>query len=175
MAILVLQSSIVQVHTNSAVCETNMVSKNVHNGNKKFHLKDARNNQYIVVESSTMLLRTVSSEQFENFKHSEITWFTGCNSFTPIYKDDSNHFEVCIAGLNDKRLFFDETFGIFMFLNQDAKNTKQTTRLPMTMKLVQNVRKKSFKYASLFCVRGHLHLESRFLGIGAETLLSIEE
>ena len=175
MAILVLQSSMVQVHTNSAECETDMVSKNVHNSDKKFHLKDARNNQYIIVESSTMLLRTVSSEEFENFKHSEITWFTGCNDFTPIYKDDSNHFEVCIAGINDKRLFFDETFGIFMFLNQDTKNTKQTTHSPMNMKLVSNVRKNSFKYASLSCDRGHLHLENHFLGIGAETLLSIEE
>ena len=175
MAILVLQSSIVHVHTNSAICETNMVQKNVHSGDKKFHLKDARNNQYIIVESSTMLLKTVSSEEFENFKHSEFTWFTGCNDFTPIYKDDSNHFEVCIAGINDKRLFFDETFGIFMFLNQDIKNTKHTTHLPMNMKLVQNVRKKSFQHASLFCERGHLHLENHFLGIGAETLLSIEE
>ena len=175
MAILVLQSSIVHVHTNSAICETNMVPKNVHNGDKKFHLKDARNNQYIIVESSTMLLRTVSSEEFENFKHSEITWFTGCNDFTPIYKDESNYFEVCIAGLNDKRLFFDETFGIFMFLNQDTKNTKQTTHSPMNMKLVQNVRKNSFEYASMFCDRGHLNLENHFLGIGAETRLSIEE
>ena len=175
MAILVLQSSIVQVHTNSAACETNMVSKNIHNGDKKFHLKDARNNQYIIVESSTMLLRTVSSEEFEKFKQSEITWFTGCNDFTPIYKDDSNHFEVCIAGLDDKRLFFDETFGIFMFLNQDTKNTKQTTHLPMNMKLVQNVRKKSLEYASLFCEKGNLHLENHFMQIGAETQLSIEE
>ena len=128
-----------------------------------------------IVESSTMLLRTVSSAEFENFKQSEITWFTGCNDFTPIYKDDPNHFEVCIAGLNDKRLFFDERYGIFMFLNQDTKNTKQTTHLPMNMKLVSNVRKNSFKYASLFCDWGHLHLETHLLGIGAETLLRIEE
>ena len=171
MAILVLQSSMVQVHTNSAGCETNMVSKNIHNGDKKFHLKDARNNQYIIVESSTMLLRTVSSEEFEKFKQSEITWFTGCNDFTPIYKDDSNHFEVCIAGINDKRLFFDEILGIFMFLNPYYQTSHL---LIMNMRLFQNVQTNSFEFASLSCDRGHLRLENGFIGIGTETLLSIE-
>ena len=45
-----------------------------------------------------MLLRTVGSEELEHFKQNEIMWFTECNGFTPIEEDNSNHFEICIAG-----------------------------------------------------------------------------
>ena len=172
---LVLLNSIVQFHTVSSTCETNMVAKNIQNEARKFHLKDSLSNKYIVVESSTMLIRTVSSAEFEHFKQNEITWFTACNGFTPIYEDDLNHFEICIAGTEDKRLFFDESFEVFMFLNQDTRYTVQQPHLPMKMRLVQNPRTSSFEYASLFCDWGYLHLETHLLGIGAETLLSIEE
>ena len=178
IVILVLLNSIVQFHTASSTCETKMVSNNIQNGAKKFHLKDSRNKQYLIVESNTLLLRTASSAQFEHFKQNEITWFTACNGFTPIYEDNSNHFEICIAGTEDKRLFYDETFGIFMFLNQETRHTDQTPRTLMNMRLVPNVRTNSFEYASLSCDRGQTEqrqLENSFIGIGTETLLSIEE
>ena len=154
-----------------------MVSNNIQNGAKKFHLKDSRNKQYLIVESNTLLLRTASSAQFEHFKQNEITWFTACNGFTPIYDDDLNHFEICIAGTENKRLFFDESFEIFMFLNQDTRYTVQQPHLPMKMRLVQNHRTNSFEYASLSCNRGHLQLENNSIKINAdtETQLSIEE
>ena len=60
-----------------------------------------------------MLLRTVSSADFEHSKQNEITWFTESNDFKPINKNNSNHFEICFAGAEDKRLFYDE-----MFFNQ---------------------------------------------------------
>ena len=178
IVILFLLNSIVQFITVSCTCETNMVSNNIHNRAKKFHLRDSRNNQYIIVESNTMLLRTVSSAEFEHFKQNEITWFTGCNGFTPINEDNLHHFEICIAGTEDKRLFYDETFGIFMFLNQETRHTDQTPRTLMNMRLVPNVRTNSFEYASLSCDRGQTEqrqLENSFIGIGTETLLSIEE
>ena len=135
-------------------------------------LKDSRNNQYLIVESNTMLLRTVSSAEFEHFKQNEITWFTACNGFAPIYEDSSNLFEICIAGIDDKRLFFDKVLGIFMFLNPYYQTSHL---LIMNMRLVQNVRTNSFEFASLSCARGHLQLENGFIRIGTETLLSIEE
>ena len=178
---LVLLNSIVQFHTASSTCETNIVSKNIHNNGRKFHLRDARSNQYLIVESDTMLLRTVSSAEFEHFQQNEITWFTDCNGFTPIFNvidDNSNpHFEICIAGTEDKRLFYDETFRIFMFLNQETRDTDQTPRTLMNMRLVQNVQSNSFEYASFPCSKGpgHLQLEYSSIGMGTETLLSIEE
>ena len=124
-----------------------------------------------------MLLRTVTSAEFEHSKQNEITWFTECNDFTPINKDNSNHFEICIAGTEDKRLFYDEIFGIFMFLNQETRDTDQTPRTLMNMRLVHNVQTNSFEYASLPCSKGpgHLQLENNSIRIGTETLLSIEE
>ena len=177
IVILVLLNSIVHFHTASSTCETNIVSNNIHNEARKFHLKDSRSNQYLIVESNTLLLRTASSAQFEHFKQNEITWFTACNGFTPIYDDDLNHFEICIAGTENKRLFFDESFEIFMFLNQDTRYTVQQPHLPMKMRLVQNHRTNSFEYASLSCNRGHLQLENNSIKINAdtETQLSIEE
>ena len=169
--IIVLLNSTIQFHTASSTCETNMVSNNIQNEGRKFHLKDSRNNEYLIVESNTMLLRTVSSSDFEHFKQNEITWFAACNNFTPIYEDDPNLFEICLAGINEKRLFFDQTLGVFMFLNPHY----QTSHLIiMNMRLVQNVRTISFDYASLSCNRGYLQVEINFIGIGTETLLSIE-
>ena len=67
IVILVLLNSIVQFHTASSTCETHIVSNNIHNEARKFHLKDSRSNQYLVVESNTLLLRTASLAQFEHF------------------------------------------------------------------------------------------------------------
>ena len=181
IVILVLLNLIIQFHTASSTCENNLVSKNIHNNARKFHLRDSRSNQYLIVESNTMLVRTVNSAEFEHFQQNEITWFTDCNSFTPIYNindDNSNpHFEICIAGTENKRLFYDETFCIFMFLNQQTRDTDQTPRTLMNMRLVENVQTNSFEYASLPCSKGpgHLQIENNSIGMGTETLLSIEE
>ena len=176
IVILVSLNSIVQFHTASSSCETNMVAKNIHNEGRKFHLKDSRSNKYMVVESSTMLIRTVSSAEFEHFIQNEITWFTACNGFTPINLL-LHYFDICIAGTENKRLFFDETFNIFMFLNQETRPTVQTPHLPIRMRMVQNARTNSFEYASLFCSKGHLQLENNSIGINTftGTLLTIEE
>ena len=171
IVILVSLNSILQFHTASSTFETNMVAKNIHNEGRKFHLKDSRSNKYIVVESSTMLVRAISSAEFEHFIQNEITWFTACNDFKPI--NFSLHYvDICIAGTEDRRLFFDETLNIFLFLNQETRS-----QLPMRMRLSQNVRTNSFEYAILFCSKGHLQLENNSIGINTdtETMLSIEE
>ena len=170
--IIVLLNSTIQFHTASSTCATNIVSNNIQNEDRKFHLKDSRYNQYLIVESNTMLLRTVSSAEFEHFKQNEITWFSACNDFAPIYEDDPNLFEICLAGVDDKRLFFDQTLGVFMFLNPYYQTSHL---LIMNMRLVQNVRTISFDYASLSCNRGYLQVENNFIGIGTETRLTIEE
>ena len=65
-----------------------------------------------------------------------------------------------------------------MFLNQETRHTDQTPHTLMNMRLVPNVRTNSFEYASLSCNRVQTEqrqLENSFIGIGTETLLSIEE
>ena len=73
---LVLLNSIVQFPTASSTCETNIVPNSIHNNARKFHLRDSRSNQYLIIESDIMLLRTVSSAEFEHFQQNKITWFT---------------------------------------------------------------------------------------------------
>ena len=45
-----------------------LVSKNEHFDEQKFHFRDTLQNQYLLVEPETMILRMVSSSDFENAK-----------------------------------------------------------------------------------------------------------
>ena len=45
-----------------------LVSKNEHFDGQKFHFRDTLQNQYLLVEPETMILRMVSSSDFENAK-----------------------------------------------------------------------------------------------------------
>ena len=53
---------------NAMVCEEEAVSNNLANNGRKFHLRDSRTNQYLIVEASTGILRTVENEEFEHAK-----------------------------------------------------------------------------------------------------------
>ena len=83
------------------------------------------------------------------------------------------HFEICIAGLEERRLFYDQSNGAFSFLSQ--KPTKNAI-LPMQLRLVENEVTHIYEYAAMFCSKGYLKIEKFFLGIGRkETLFRIEE
>ena len=154
---------------------TALVSLNMESSARKFHLKDPKTDQYLIVETNSMTLTTVTSEEFDQSRQTEITWFTACNDFTAIQNsnDNSNHyFEICIAGLEEKRLFYDHTFGIFSFLSQ--KPTKNAI-FPMQLRLVKNEETHIYEYTTMFCSKGCLRIEKDFLGIGKETLFRIEE
>ena len=45
-----------------------LVSKNEHFDEQKFHFRNTLQNQYLLVEPETMILRMVSSAEFENAK-----------------------------------------------------------------------------------------------------------
>ena len=65
-------------------CQNNnfaSINKAIDNG-VKFHLHDERTNNYLIVDFSTLLLRVVNSEEFEESKQDHITWFTACNDFS---------------------------------------------------------------------------------------------
>ena len=153
---------------------TTLVSKNLRSSARKFHLKDPNTDQYLIVEKNTMILRTVTSEEFDQSRQTEITWFTACNDFTanPNSKSNSNRFEICIAGLEERRLFYDRSNGAFSFLSQ--KRTKNAL-LPMQLRLVKNEETHIYEYAAMFCSKGYLKIEKFFLGIGRKTLFRIEE
>ena len=154
---------------------TTLVSKNLKSSARKFHLKDPKTDQYLIVETKTMILTTVTSEEFDQSRQNEITWFTACNDFTanPNRKSNSNsHFEICIAGLEERRLFYDQSNGAFSFLNQKPSKNALS---PMQLRLVENKETNIYEYASIFCSKGYLKIEKDFLGIGRKTLFRIEE
>ena len=155
---------------------TTLVSKNLRSSARKFHLKDPKTDQYLIVETKNMILKTVTSEEFDQTRQTEITWFTACKDFTAIENREntnSNHFEICIAGLEERRLFYDQSNGAFSFLSQ--KPTKNAI-LPMQLRLVENEVTHIYEYAAMFCSKGYLKIEKFFLGIGRkETLFRIEE
>jgi hypothetical protein len=155
---------------------TTLVSKNLRSSARKFHLKDPKTDQYLIVETNSMILKTVTSEEFDQTRQTEITWFTACNDFTTIENRENtntNHFEICIAGLEEKRLFYDRSNGAFSFLSQ--KPTKNAI-LPMQLRLVKNEVTHIYEYAAMFCSKGYLKIKNFFLGIGRkETMFKIEE
>ena len=86
-----------------------------HLRNRKFHLKDTKQNQYLKIEAGSMIMTLVNN--FENgnyndkFSMDEITWFTGCNNFK-----SGNEDEICQAQNEIKRLYYDQKHQIFIFL-----------------------------------------------------------
>ena len=91
--------------------------------NQKFHLRDHNHNQYLKVQLGSMFLSLVDKSEHEEdqnlsekSKMSEITLFTGCNNF-----NDFNIDEICIAGNEEKRLFYDHKHDIFLFFEPNYK------------------------------------------------------
>ena len=170
--IFLLVSILSIIYAEATGCENHAVSKNIANNGQKFHLKDTRTNQYLIVEANTMVLRTVTPEEFESAKQSEITWFTACNGFTQVSEDNANNYEICMAGLESQRLYHDQFYGFFVFMEPQPSSTSY---LPMNLRLVMNEQSNSIERASLFCSRGQLQLERNFIKIGSsQTLLSVE-
>ena len=152
---------------------TALVSLNLKSSARKFHLKDPKTDQYLIVETNTMTLKTVTSEEFDQSRQTEITWFTACNDFTTIQNNKkSNRFEICMAGLEEKRLFYDQNNGGFSFLSQKPMENALS---PMQLRLVENEETNIYEYAAMFCSKGYLKIENNFLSIGSETLFRIEE
>ena len=141
--------------------ETQMVNKNNESTKRKFHLREIKSKRYLIVEASSMLIKTVSSEDIEKYEKNQITWFTACN-----------YSEICIAGIEEKSLYYDEVYGVFMFL---TRKLKYETKLPMNIRLIPNKVDEPLNYASLFCSKGYLQLGQHFVGIGSETVFSVKE
>ena len=110
---------------------------------------------------------------------SSLTWFTACNNFNGVeFFESSNfqffNFEVCLAGLEDMRLFYDERHKIFMVLDSNYK--VENHHYPMSMNMIGNQATKQFEKARIFCSKGNLNSEWSHVRIGTdETLLDLME
>ena len=164
------------INADSAGCENHAVAQNIAENGRKFHLKDMRTNQYLIVEANTKVLRTVTLEEFEHAKQNEITWFTACNEFTQVFGDSANHFEICMAGVENQRLYYNQIYAFFMFMKPQLRSAISIPYLPMNLRLVLNGRTNSIEQASLFCTRGHLEFKRNLIRIGSvQSFLSVED
>ena len=102
---------------------------------------------------------------------SSITWFTACDNFNGV--EDQFNFEVCLAGIDDKRLFYDEHHDIFMVL--DTNDKIENRHYPMNMNMIGNKATKQFEKASISCSMGNLNTGRSHVRIGAATILDLAE
>ena len=154
--------------------DNQQVLLNMGSSARKFNLKIPKTDQYLIVETKTLILKTVTSEEFDQSRQTEITWFTACNGFTAIQNNkNSNHFEICIAGLEEKRLFYHQSNGSFSFLSQKPLENDLS---PMQWRLFENEETNLYEYAAIFCSKGFLNMDKYSLDIGRKkTLFRIEE
>ena len=96
--------------------DNQQVLLNMGSSARKFNLKIPKTYQYLIVETKTLFLKTVTSEEFDQSRQNEITWFTACNGFTAIQNNKkSNNFEICIAGLEENACFIIKVMVAFHF------------------------------------------------------------
>ena len=141
-------------------------------------MQDPKLNRYIIVETGTKLLMSVSSYEFEQIKSSALTWFTACNNFD-IIMDECQYCDLCLSGVMNHRLYFDEENQIIMHLPKETQRQRHH-KIKMQFKPWFNNmfntsgihhQSQLFRKAYLRCFKGNLKLEHESLSLanGNET------
>ena len=68
-----------------------------------------------------MLLKVVSLDEFQSNHMQYLTWFTACNSVNTVF-DECSHCDLCLAGIQNDRLFYDIDFRIIMQLPRNQQS-----------------------------------------------------
>ena len=168
LTLLISATSLACQHDN----RLHFVSRNHHSDDAfKFHLHDEENNYYLWLEPNTMMLRAVTAAEFEESKRDHMTWFTACNNFIPT--TDSQNFEICMAGIENYRLYYDEQNKIFSFLPTSQRRNRH---FPMSMNLISNKVTGRFEKSMMMCAKGNFIFDRRQLKIEenqASTILRV--
>ena len=153
LTLLISATSLACQHDN----RLHFVSRNHHSDDAlKFHLHDEENNYYLWLEPNTMMLRAVTAAEFEASKRDHMTWFTACNNFIPT--TDSQNFEICMAGIENYGLYYDEENKIFSFLPISQRRNRH---FPMNMNLISG----RFEKSMMMCSKGNFIFNRRQLKI----------
>jgi hypothetical protein len=109
-----------------------------------------------------------------SFKNrNSLTWFTVCNTANGVERNDQND-EICIAGLRNKRLFYDAYHDIFMVL--DATDQRENRHFNLNLNLIENLETNPSEKVFISCSRGgNLHLGYQHIGFGSGTMLQMSE
>ena len=157
LVLLISPSSLACQHDN----RSHFVSRNDHSDDPlKFHLHDEEDNHYLWLEPNTMMLRAVTAAEFVASKRDHMTWFTACNNFIPT--TDSQNFEICMAGIENYGLYYDEENKIFSFLPISQRRNRH---FPMSMNLISNKVTGRFEKSMMMCSKGNFIFDRRQLKI----------
>ena len=170
LTLLISATSLACQHDN----RLHFVSRNHHSDDAfKFHLHDEENNHYLWLEPNTMMLRAVAAAEFEESKRDHMTWFTACNNVIP--PTNSQNFEICMAGIENYRLYYDEENKIFMLL---PSTQRQNRHFPLSMTLISNKVTGRFERSRVMCSKGNFILDGQQLKIEenqAPTVLRVDQ
>ena len=64
----------------------------------------------------------VSSEEFERTKHRNLTWFTACDNFGNVIQTECINCELCLAGIENARLYYDKQFKVFILIRRSNQS-----------------------------------------------------
>ena len=96
-----------------------------------------------------------------------------CNTANGVEWNDQND-EICIAGLRNKRLFFDAYHDIFMVL--DATDKSENRHYNLNLNLIENLETNPSEKVTISCSRGgNLHFGFHHIGFGSGTMLQMSE
>ena len=156
-------------------------------------MQEPKLNHYLIVEPGTKLLTSVSSYKFEVIKWNVFTWFTTCNNFDTVM-DECSNCDLCLAGIMNHRLYYDEEYKIIMHLPKENQ-IQRVDKIKMKLIGQENIlaidwfnhmfnvsgihhQSQFFRNAYLRCSRGSFIIENQSLqladGDGKSTTFQVE-
>ena len=112
-----------------------------------------------------MLLRVVSLDEFQSNHMQFLTWFTACNSVNTVF-DECSNCDLCVAGIENHRVFYDTDFKIVMQLPRNQQSP--AARLfKLQMSLLRRVDQNAIRAVHLYISRGNLLTRDRIFELTA--------
>ena len=97
--------------------------------------------------------------EFKEIKSSALTWFTACNNFDTDM-DECQHCDLCLAGVMNHRLYFDEENQIIMHLPK-GKQSQRHYKIKMKLFSQEHVLANNW-FNNMFNVSG-IHHQSQIV------------
>ena len=116
------------------------------------------------------MLTIVSSEKFQRIKSRVLTWFTACDNFDNVILTECANCELCLAGIQNARFYYDEKFEVIMHIPRDRK-TRRHFRIDMNM-VTESRSENHHPVTRLHCLKGNFFHEARHLKLAVGDAIS---
>jgi hypothetical protein len=122
------------------------------------------------------LLTIVGPEKFQRIKSKVLTWFTACDNFDNVILTECTNCELCLAGIEDARFYYDEKFEVIMHIPRNRK-AERHFRIDMNM-VTESGSENHHPVTRLHCPKGNFVRKARRLklavGEASSTAFHIE-